>query len=192
MGERFPEEYERGRREGAAAADASLGPDPAVAAPAPVAGEPAPAAEEPVPMAAPGGPLPSLGEDRLPLCTEPWERLYVLRRGVLPCSYGSSPIAKMGEYRKAWNGPLLQDIRRDLAAGRFHEYCLSAEACPIVRKSRAAQVLTRGERAFLRVKRLWHGLDRLGGGAPHRLLEPVKRPLAAAVRRITALAGGGS
>jgi MoaA/NifB/PqqE/SkfB family radical SAM enzyme len=185
MGESFPEEFEHGRREGAEVAAAQV-PEPA---PAAAVSAPAPAVEEPAPVAPPGGPLPSLGAERLPLCTEPWKSLYILRRGVLPCCYGSSPIAGMGEYREAWNGPLLQGIRRDLAAGRFHEYCLSAEACPIVRKSRAAEVLTRGERAFLAVKRVWHGLDRLGRGRPHRVLGPIKRPLATWVRRVTALGG---
>jgi len=190
MGEGFPAEYELGRREGAAMADEHLGPEQmaAPAAPVPVSAA-ALAAEEPVALAAPEAPRPSLGEERQPLCTEPWKSLYILRRGVLPCCYGSSPIAGMSEYRETWNGPLLQDIRRDLAAGRFHEYCLSAEACPIVRKSKAAEVLTRGERAFLRAKSLWHGFDRFGRGVPHRILAPVKRPLASLVRRVTELAG---
>ena len=44
----------------------------------------------------------------------------------------------MGEYRDTWNAPLLKDIRRHIARGEFHSYCLNAQSCPIVRKSRYA------------------------------------------------------
>ena len=77
----------------------------------------------------------TLGEGRTPACLEPWKSLYVLRRGVFPCCYGSRPLATMGEYRDTWNAPLLQDIRRHLARGEFHTYCLSSYSCPIVRKN---------------------------------------------------------
>jgi MoaA/NifB/PqqE/SkfB family radical SAM enzyme len=79
-------------------------------------------------------PLPSLGDIAKPACTEPWDSLFILRRGVLPCCYGAKPIAKMADYREAWNSPLLQDIRRELAAGRLHSYCRESPSCPIVRK----------------------------------------------------------
>jgi len=79
--------------------------------------------------------LPSLGEERLPICREPWKGLYILRRGVMPCCYGSHPIARMEEYREAWNSPLVRSIRRELAAGRFHQYCIHSRACPLVRKA---------------------------------------------------------
>ena len=77
----------------------------------------------------------TLGEGRTPACLEPWKSLYILRRGVFPCCYGSRPLAAMGEYRETWNAPLLQDIRRHLARGEFHTYCLSSYSCPIVRKN---------------------------------------------------------
>ena len=41
----------------------------------------------------------------------------------------------MGEYQDTWNSPLLKDIRRHIARGEFHSYCLNAQSCPIVRKS---------------------------------------------------------
>ena len=80
----------------------------------------------------------TLGEDRLPACLEPWKSLYVLRRGVMPCCYGDRPLAAMGEYRETWNAPVLRDIRRHIARGEFHAYCLGSQSCPIVRKSRHA------------------------------------------------------
>ncbi len=77
----------------------------------------------------------TLGEGRTPACLEPWKSLYILRRGVFPCCYGSRPLATMGAYRDTWNAPLLKDIRRHLARGEFHTYCLSSYSCPIVRKN---------------------------------------------------------
>ncbi len=81
-------------------------------------------------------PLPSLGKDKLPACLEPWNRLYILRRGVAPCCYGSYSIAEMKDYKEAWNGPQLRGIRAALAKGKFHKYCLDAGACPVVQKAR--------------------------------------------------------
>ena len=81
----------------------------------------------------------TLGEGKLPACLEPWKSLYVLRRGVMPCCYGDRPLAAMGEYRETWNAPILQDIRRHIARGEFHAYCLGSQSCPIVRKSRHAR-----------------------------------------------------
>ena len=81
----------------------------------------------------------TLGEGRLPACLEPWKSLYVLRRGVMPCCYGDRPLAAMGEYRETWNAPILQAIRRHIARGEFHAYCLGSQSCPIVRKSRHAR-----------------------------------------------------
>jgi hypothetical protein len=89
----------------------------------------------------------------------------------------------MDTYAEAWNSPEIQGIRRELAAGRFHEYCLASEACPIVRKSSHRQTLTRSERAFLAAKRLWQRADRLAFGVPGRLIRPVKGPLAGLTRR---------
>jgi sulfatase maturation enzyme AslB (radical SAM superfamily) len=206
----FPEEYERGRHEASGAAAASGVAAPAAATvpglraegaataretgangsgngnPArharPGDGAPAPAAS-----AAPAEPPQSLGEDRLPACLEPWKSLYILRRGILPCCYGSRPLAPMDAYRETWNSETVQGIRRELAAGRFHEYCLSSEACPIVRKSSHAEALTPPERTFLAFKRFWQRADRVAFGVPGKLARPFKGPLAGLARKAAEL-----
>jgi pyruvate-formate lyase-activating enzyme len=179
----FAAEYERGRREAAGGA--------AEPSPEPGAEGASEAAEAPVTASAPSPaePPPSLGEERLPVCLEPWKSLYILRRGVLPCCHGSAPLAAMDEYRETWNSPTLRAIRTELAAGRFHEYCLSSEACPIVRKWRHAAPQSRSDRAFLALKRLWHRVDRLGLGVPKRLARPLRGRLLALARRASDLIG---
>ena len=94
----------------------------------------------------------SLGSEANPACLEPWKSLYILRRGVFPCCYGAKPIAPMNEYREAWNSPLLQAIRGDLARGRFHQYCLDSPACPIVRKSAEAHELRPADAIRMRAR----------------------------------------
>ena len=108
--------------------------------------------------------------ERKPACTEPWKSLYILRRGVFPCCYGGEPVAGMDDYREAWNSPLLQGIRAELAAGRFHTYCLKSAACPIVRKSEQGHALPAGQAAYMRVRRLWTRLNRVTAGAAGRAL----------------------
>jgi len=164
----FHDAFARGRHEALQALGISKPPaaEATTASPAPM--------ERP-PVAAPA-PLPSLGRERLPACTEPWTSLYILRRGVLPCCFGGKSIAPTPGYREAWNAPLMQDIRRDLAAGRFHRYCLDSEDCPIVRKSSEARRLSwresfvvRGRQALVRLeragipwpRRAWRGLKAL-------------------------------
>lgn len=70
----------------------------------------------------------------LPLCREPWESYYILRRGILPCCHGSQPIAPMSEWATAWNSPQLQEIRLYLSQGKLSPYCLNSLSCPIVQK----------------------------------------------------------
>ena len=127
-----------------ARADRSSTPAPAPARPGPGDGEGPPEAEPTRPLASDAATAvqdgdDTLGENRLPACLEPWKSLYVLRRGVMPCCYGDRPLAAMGEYRETWNAPVLQDIRRHIARGEFHAYCLGSQSCPIVRKSRHAR-----------------------------------------------------
>jgi hypothetical protein len=102
-----------------------------------------------------GGALPQ--EPALPICTEPWTSLYVLRRGTLPCCYGGPVLAPMASFQEAWNAPLVQDIRRDLRAGKFHSYCFDSPDCPIVRKAAEGEGLTGGQSALLVARR---GLSR--------------------------------
>jgi hypothetical protein len=180
----FPADFAAGRAEAAAllaepapiAAAAGDAPRPPLTpGPAAVAAPPrvpdAPAAPA-IPAA-----LPPLGDAALPACTEPWSSLYILRRGVMPCCYGGAPIAPMDAYREAWNGPLLQSIRRELRAGRFHTYCLDSPDCPIVRKSEHAHALPAREQALLKGRRLWHRWARAGFGAPGRAYRAAKRVL---------------
>lgn len=135
MGTQFARLFEEGRqsvRVVAEPAEPAAGPE----APSPAATDgPRPdALPSPAPPVA-AAPLPSLGGETIPACTEPWESLYILRRGVLPCCYGGHAIAPMEHYREAWNSPLMQEIRRELAAGRFHQYCHESPSCPLVRKT---------------------------------------------------------
>lgn len=119
--------------------------------------------------------LPPLGEDQVPMCTEPWKSLYILRRGVLPCCYGSARVGQMDEYRDAWNSQLFQDLRRELAAGRFHYYCLDSQACPLVRKAEAAKRLPKSQVFFMRFWSKWYWLDRRLWGLPGKyLFKPAK------------------
>jgi MoaA/NifB/PqqE/SkfB family radical SAM enzyme len=168
----FQEEFERGKD----SVDAELqrvvekGPsrEPKVSS----SEGPAETAEAAEPAAA--TPVRSLGEEALPICREPWESLYILRRGVFPCCYGGVPLGEMNDYREAWNSPLLQAIRADLTRGRFHRYCLDSPSCPIVRKSEHAHRLPLRQAAFLRARRAWHRLDDLCFGVPRSIYRQFK------------------
>jgi pyruvate-formate lyase-activating enzyme len=166
--------------------EAPVAPAPVASAPPepePVsAAEPVTARTEPPAGAAPEGataadaPLPSLGGESAPACLEPWKSLYILRRGVLPCCYGGAPVAPMEEFRTAWNAPLLQDIRRELLHGRFHDYCLKSAACPIVRKNQEAALLPARQRARMAVRRAWTRFNRDTGNWPNdRIYLPLLR-----------------
>ena len=119
--------------------------------------------------------IPSLGDERMPACTEPWKSLYILRRGVFPCCYGGVPIAPMDDYRDAWNSTEMQDIRRELLAGRFHEYCIRSPACPIVRKSQQASELPFVQATWLRTRQVWARFDRWTLGRARVVSRPVIR-----------------
>lgn len=71
---------------------------------------------------------------RLPLCREPWENYYILRRGIVPCCYGQESIAPMSDWEKAWNSSQLQKIRWYLSRGKLSPYCLNSPSCPIVQR----------------------------------------------------------
>jgi MoaA/NifB/PqqE/SkfB family radical SAM enzyme len=150
----FADAFEQGRREAAAAPEVP-------AAEAPPAAPRAAAAPAHPPAA-----LPSLGEERLPACTEPWNSLYILRRGTMPCCYGGQAIAPMGGFKEAWNGPLIQAIRRDLLQGRFHRYCFDSPDCPIVRKAAEAHTLGPAQKLSLWSRRSLDRWARHGYGWP--------------------------
>ncbi len=89
-----------------------------------------------------------LGHGRLPLCREPWESYYILRRGILPCCHGNPIIAPITDWASAWNSPQIREIRRHLAQGRLSPYCLESLGCPIVQRVLQEQ-RSRGESAAL-------------------------------------------
>lgn len=71
-----------------------------------------------------------------PICREPWENYYILRRGIIPCCYGFKPIAKMDSFQESWNSKEIIEIRKYLREGKFSPYCIKSETCPIVMRSR--------------------------------------------------------
>ncbi|MGD9347788.1 MAG: SPASM domain-containing protein [Candidatus Aminicenantes bacterium] len=75
-----------------------------------------------------------IGETGMPLCREPWENLYILRRGILPCCYGNPVGYAFTDYSEAWNSPEIQEIRHYLSQGRLSPYCLECLGCPIVQR----------------------------------------------------------
>lgn len=165
----FHAAFEAGRREALSLAGAAR---PAAEAPL----------EAPAGPAATGGPavageaaaLPPLGEQALPACTEPWSSLYILRRGTMPCCYGGRPVAAMGDFKQAWNSPLLQGIRRELLRGRFHQYCFDSPDCPIVRKAAEARSLGPIQGAHLWSRRALDRWARHGYGWPGTMYRTAK------------------
>jgi hypothetical protein len=75
-----------------------------------------------------------IGETGMPLCREPWENLYILRRGILPCCYGNPVGYSFPDYAEAWNSPEIQEIRRYLSQGKLSPYCMECLGCPIVQR----------------------------------------------------------
>ncbi len=118
-----------------------------------------------------------LGEELQPICMEPWKKLYILRRGVLPCSYGS-PLAAMKDYRSAWNSDQMGHLRKELAAHRFPTYCLDAPACPIVRRHIHASALPFRQRVFVAIRSAWQRFDRATAqGWRAKLALPAKKAI---------------
>ena len=168
MGEQFERLFEEGRqsvRPPSAAPSVPSSDELAVPAAAPVSEEnDAPAHRSSKNDAPPSEPLPSLGAEHRPPCTEPWKSLYVLRRGVFPCCYGGSPVAPMDQYREAWNGPEIREIRAELVKGRFPDYCLRSPSCPIVQKSAEAGALPTRQMWLRRARNVRARLDKVGHG----------------------------
>jgi len=99
-----------------------------------------------------------LGFSNLPLCREPWENFYILRRGIMPCCYGFPIDTFAADCQEAWNSSKLQEIRSFLSKGKLSPYCMKCLSCPIVQRELA--------------KRNAHSSD---PGAP--LVAPQRRPL---------------
>lgn len=81
--------------------------------------------------------------DDSPLCAEPWKTLYMLRRGIMPCCYGFEPLVPLDQQgnrtleqflQDVFNGPEMQHIRSELAAGRLAAYCRNSQSCPITKR----------------------------------------------------------
>jgi hypothetical protein len=169
----FQAEYDAGMRSAA----------PALAEPAPPA---QPAASPANSAPASGGELAGnagLAAPHMPLCTEPWKSLYVLRRGVFPCCYGGAALAPMDQAAGAWNSDTMQEIRATLSAGRFPSYCLDSPSCPIVRKSEQARQLStidslrlRSRHAASRADLAWQRVRWAGQWARIRLTRIVSDP----------------
>jgi hypothetical protein len=185
-GEQVPEAAAPDKGSPALRAPHESAPGAGLTAAQPAGSAPPPALEELAPEPAQsvtGAPLPSLGTEQRPACLEPWKSLYILRRGVLPCCYGGTPIAEMKDYRQAWNSPLMQSIRAELLQGRFHDYCLRSPACPIVRKSEEAATLPLKQRLLLRARHAWWRFNRDTRGLPNRYVYFPVRWLAIRARR---------
>ena len=114
-----------------------------------------------------------LGYSGLPLCREPWESYYILRRGIMPCTHGNPVISPMTAWEETWNSHKLQEIRSYLSRGMLSPYCLDSLGCPIVQKylreesEAGRKVMPRRPRVFRiinrlmfrvpgRVYRVWH------------------------------------
>lgn len=117
-----------------------------------------------------------LGASKFPLCREPWESYYILRRGILPCCYGNPILAPMSDYAESWNSSRLQEIRAFLARGELSPYCLDSLGCPIVQRILEKKRLEGeptpilpGRPAVLRL------INRLFFGLPKRLYLTVRR-----------------
>jgi len=118
-----------------------------------------------------------LGQAGLPLCREPWESYYILRRGIMPCCYGNPIIGPMPDYAAVWNSPELREIRRYLSQGRLSPYCLKSPGCPIVQRV-LAEAANRPEGPSPRVSRGRKSLrviNRLLFSVPARLRRTWKR-----------------
>jgi len=81
-------------------------------------------------------------QGNVPLCSEPWQSIYLLKRGMAACCFGRLAIAtidvpnrKLEDYvREVFNGQEFQSIRAALARRELADYCLKTPSCPIVKK----------------------------------------------------------
>jgi hypothetical protein len=71
----------------------------------------------------------------IPICSEPWSSMYLLRRGFIPCCYSKQSIAPWGAPpEQVWNSPFMKRLRIDLAAGHINDHCRTCTTCPIVQR----------------------------------------------------------
>ena len=78
-----------------------------------------------------------------PICTEPWETIYVLSRGIHCCCFTKDPLVPWSErdgrplekfLRDSWNSHEYRQLRSALAQGSLGKSCMESPSCPIVRK----------------------------------------------------------
>jgi len=81
-----------------------------------------------------------------PLCSEPWQCLYVLNRGIIPCCFGKNSIGTLDGVENSklenfldntWNSGVLLEMREKLAKRQLSDYCKNTPSCPIVKKIHA-------------------------------------------------------
>jgi len=122
-------------------------------------------------------PRDDLGASKFPLCREPWESYYILRRGILPCCYGNPIIAPMTEYAACWNSAKLQEIRGYLSRGKLSPYCLESLGCPIVQRVLAKNREGRAEPPFAPLRRplILGFINKLFFGIPGKIRRAIKR-----------------
>ena len=104
-----------------------------------------------------------LGFSDYPLCREPWESYYILRRGILPCCHGNPILAPMDDWKEAWNSPELKEIRRSLSQGKLSEYCMVSYGCPIVQREMAkahSTAVPKRPKVLRLINRLFLGLPK--------------------------------
>jgi len=79
----------------------------------------------------------------VPLCSEPWQSVYLLKRGMAACCFGrqtvttiNAPTRELEDYaREVFNNQAFQTIRAALARRELADYCLKTPSCPIVKKA---------------------------------------------------------
>jgi len=112
-----------------------------------------------------------LGYSKFPLCREPWESYYILRRGILPCCYGNPIVAPMKDWKEAWNSPEIQEIRRYLSQGKLSPYCRESLGCPIVQRVLAEERKKQGHLGVMNSSRplLFRIINRILFGFPAKI-----------------------
>ena len=78
-----------------------------------------------------------------PVCNEPWQSLYALKRGLVSCFCFRNPLMPWDQrgnrpliefVAEVWNGDLMREIREALATGELHDMCRRTLDCPIVKR----------------------------------------------------------
>lgn len=77
-----------------------------------------------------------------PICSQPWQRLFMLKRGFMPCSSAREPLMEWSQkheqdleqfLEEVFNSRPFQELRSSLAQGQLPPFCLNCKCCPIVK-----------------------------------------------------------